>query len=841
MGDVVLAARGVTKRFGGQAAVADVSFELRAGEVHALVGENGAGKSTLVKVLDGYHQPDEGEVMVEGEPRRFGSVRDAEHAGVAMIPQELDLFGELSAAENLVVGRERPKQPWGGLDWAAIRASAAERFEALGVELDPDVPVKQLSTANQQLVAIARALAGDARAVIMDEPTSSLSGQEVRRLFGVIRDLAEHGVGVVFISHRLDEIFELSDRVTVLRDGRHVETKAAAELDPEELVRLMVGRSLDEDRITRDDVEPGVIALEVRGLARDGDFEDVDLTLREGEIVGLGGLIGAGRTEVAEAIFGARRADRGDVTMRGDRLDARSPGAAMRQGVFYVPEDRQGEGLVLEFGVEDNVTLSILERLTKGGFLNRRSERSVVDGLRDQLAIKGGDGGPVSRLSGGNQQKVVLAKALARKPEVLLLDEPTRGVDVGAKAEIHGLIDELSRDGKAVLVISSEMEELLALSDRVLVMREGRLTGEFTREEATQERVMQAATGATANGNGNGSAAGAVAASARAAVPKAAAVHRPNVAKRLLARPAAPAVAFLALLVVIFSLATPDFLTTDNLRGVLASVAVLGIIALGVNQVILAGDIDISVGSMLGVCAIVAGAVGTTIGGLLLPLLAAMAAGALIGALNGTLTTRARIPSIIVTLGMLYALRGVALLVSGGEWVTGISAQTRALGTETIFGLEVSTILLFAVAAAVAAAGRYTTWGRDVHAVGGNRVAARFAGLDIDRTRLLAFVLTGALVGLAAVVLVGRVGSVTTDAGTGMELQVIAAVVIGGTSIAGGRGSTLAALLGAILIGVFLNGLVLLDVPAVWQNVVLGGLILLAVSTDAVRRRVLER
>jgi ribose/xylose/arabinose/galactoside ABC-type transport system permease subunit len=296
---------------------------------------------------------------------------------------------------------------------------------------------------------------------------------------------------------------------------------------------------------------------------------------------------------------------------------------------------------------------------------------------------------------------------------------------------------------------------------------------------------------------------------------------------------------FLALLIVIFALATPDFATTENVRGILASVAVLGIIALGVNQVVLAGDIDISVGSMLGVCAIAAGAVGQSIGGLLLPLLAAMLVGAAIGLVNGGLTTIARIPSIIVTLGMLYALRGVALLVSGGEWVTGISAQTRSLGTETIFGLEVSTVLLFVMAAVVAAVGRYTTWGRDVHAVGGNRVAARFAGLDINRTRVLAFVLTGALVGLAAVVLVGRVGSVTTDAGTGMELQVIAAVVIGGTSIAGGRGSTIAALLGAILIGVFLNGLVLLDVPAVWQNVVLGGLILLAVSTDAVRRRVL--
>jgi ribose/xylose/arabinose/galactoside ABC-type transport system permease subunit len=312
-------------------------------------------------------------------------------------------------------------------------------------------------------------------------------------------------------------------------------------------------------------------------------------------------------------------------------------------------------------------------------------------------------------------------------------------------------------------------------------------------------------------------------------------------ARRLLARPAAPAVAFLALLILIFAVTADGFFTWENARGIVASVAVLGVIAIGVNQVILAGDIDISVGSMLGLCAVVVGAVSTATGGLILPVLGGMAAGAAIGLVNGTLTTKARIPAIIVTLGMLYALRGITLVVTGGDWVTGIPAATRTLGTGTVFGLELSTVILLVVAAIVAAVGRYTAWGRDVHAVGGNRRAARFAGLGVDGVRVRAFVLTGALVGLAATILVGRVGSVTTDAGTGMELQVIAAVVIGGTSIAGGRGSTVAALTGTILIGVFLNGLVLLKVPAVWQNVVLGGLILLAVSTDAVRRRILER
>ncbi|HYH90048.1 MAG TPA: sugar ABC transporter ATP-binding protein [Solirubrobacteraceae bacterium] len=385
--EAVVACRGLNKRFGGQVAVDGVDFDVRAGEVHALVGENGAGKSTLVKMLDGYHRPDEGSLLAGGEEVRFDSVRDAERAGVAMIPQELDLFGELTVAENLVVGRDRPRRPWGGIDWKAIRTAARERFEALGVEIDVDVPVKQLPTANQQLVAIARALAGDARVVIMDEPTSSLSGGEVERLFGVIRDLTGSGVGVVYISHRLEEVFEIADRITVMRDGHHVETKPASELDSEELVKLMVGRSLEEG-IDRDGAEAGDVVLDVRGLGRHGEFSAIDLTLRAGEIVGLGGLIGAGRTEVAETIFGVRHADDGEVRVNGEPLSARSPEAAMREGIFYVPEDRQDEGLILEFEVTDNVTLSILERLSSrascAGATRPRSSASCASGCRSR-------------------------------------------------------------------------------------------------------------------------------------------------------------------------------------------------------------------------------------------------------------------------------------------------------------------------------------------------------------------------------------------------------------------------------------------------------------------------
>jgi rhamnose transport system ATP-binding protein len=431
---------------------------------------------------------------VGGEVVEFTSPRDAEAAGIAMIPQELDLFPELTIAENLFVGRHRPRTRWGTLDQGAMRAEARQRLRSLGVDMDVGVTVKQLSSANQQIVAIARALVGEARAVVMDEPTASLTEREVQQLFGIIAGLTSDGVGVVYISHRMDEIFKISDRITVLRDGRHIATAPASELDAEELVRLMVGRPLNE-LFSRHHHEVGGVVLEVRGLSRAGEFENVDFVLRRGEILGLAGLVGAGRSELAQTIFGIRTPEAGETSIEGDEVKIRSPQTAMERGIFYVPEERRAQGLILPFSIKNNVTLSILDRIARFGFVPR-SERQTADRFVEELSIRGATVmDPVSRLSGGNQQKVVLAKALAREPSILLLDEPTRGVDVGAKSEIYRLIDDLARQGKAILLISSELEEVLSMSDRILVMREGKLTGEFDRKEATQEKVMTAATG----------------------------------------------------------------------------------------------------------------------------------------------------------------------------------------------------------------------------------------------------------------------------------------------------------------------------------------------------------
>ncbi len=486
---------GVQKRFGGVVAVDSVDFELLDGEVHALVGENGAGKSTLMKIVNGLYAPDGGSFEVGGETAAFHSPRDAEASGIAMIPQELDLFPELTVAENLYVGRRRPRTWWGGVDWGTMRRAARERFDSLGVDLDVGTLVKRLSVANQQIVAIARALLNEARAVIMDEPTASLAGREVERLFNIIRDLKASGVGVVYISHRLEEIFAISDRITVMRDGEHVATRPAQEMDTQELVRLMVGRPLNE-LFSRTEGEAGEVALELRGLGRRGEFEDVSIEVRRGEIVGLAGLVGAGRTELAQSIFGISPPETGEVLVDGKPLKATSPQATMERGIFYVPEERQSQGLILPFPIKHNMSLGILDRLSRLGFVSFKKEGEEAERLAGSLSVRGaGVSDPVSRLSGGNQQKVVLGKALAREPSILLLDEPTRGVDVGAKSEIYALIDGLARDGKAVLLVSSELEEVLSMSDRIFVMREGKITGELAGREATQESVMAAATG----------------------------------------------------------------------------------------------------------------------------------------------------------------------------------------------------------------------------------------------------------------------------------------------------------------------------------------------------------
>jgi rhamnose transport system ATP-binding protein len=492
----VLSLRHAAKSFGAVQAVVDGSADLYPGEAHALLGENGAGKSTVVKMLAGVYQPDAGELLIDGRPVVLHSPAAARDAGLAVIYQEPTLFPDLTVAENIFMGRQ-PLRAGRRIDRRLMRGEATALFGRLGVRLDPERICRGLSIADQQIVEIAKALSLDARVIVMDEPTAALSAAEVARLFDVVRALCAGGAAVLFISHRLEEVFEICQRVTVMRDGRHVLTSELAGLTADDLVRAMVGRQVTQ-RTGSGGRQPGQEILQVDRLTREGVFTDISLRVRAGEIVVLAGLVGSGRSEVARAIFGIDRYDAGAVTLAGRALRKASPAAAMAAGVGYVPEDRRQQGLVMDMSVQQNMALASLDRLRTAGLIRSAAERAFATGWAQRLRLKYGRlTDPVSRLSGGNQQKVVLAKWLGRQPSLLIVDEPTRGIDIATKAEVHGLLVQLAADGVAILMISSELPEVLANGDRILVMREGRLTAEYPRVEATEEKIMAAATGQT--------------------------------------------------------------------------------------------------------------------------------------------------------------------------------------------------------------------------------------------------------------------------------------------------------------------------------------------------------
>lgn len=485
----ILELKNIDKSFPGVKALSGVNFDIYPGEVHALLGENGAGKSTLIKIASGVYEPDSGEILVDGKPTRLGNPRDAQRHGIATIHQELLLYPDLSVAENVFMGHAI-RNRWGGIDWGACRDKTREILASLNIyDMDVRRNVGSLTVGNRQRVEIAKALSMNARVLIMDEPTAAITESDVERLFEITELLKERGVGIVYISHRLNEIFEIADRATVLRDGMYINTKPVAETDESDLISMMVGRTID-NLFPKMDAEIGEVVLSVKDLTRKPLTNNVSLEIRAGEIVGLAGLIGAGRSELAHCLFGTSPAESGTIKINGQEVKIKSPRQAMDYGIAYLPEDRGTQGLVREMDVQVNTSLTMLHELSRMTFIDRNGELKLAEDTIERLAIRAYSPHQiVGKLSGGNQQKIVVGKWLARQPKVLIMDEPTRGIDVGSKAEIHRLMSELALHGMAILMISSELPEVLAMSDRIIVMREGHVVGEFTREEATQENV----------------------------------------------------------------------------------------------------------------------------------------------------------------------------------------------------------------------------------------------------------------------------------------------------------------------------------------------------------------
>lgn len=794
----MLELRGLSKSYGAVRALRSVSLSVAKGEVLAVCGENGAGKSTLNRILAGAVAPDEGSVVLDSAPLPFGDVRAAERAGVVMVHQEAATFLDLTAAENHGLMDEPTTGNGVWLDRKEMTKRATASLDTLGEDFDVANRLADLSPAQRQMVALARATSQSCQVLILDEPTASLSARECESLFRAVKNLAAQGVTVLYVTHRLDEVFVLADRIAVLRDGELVSVVETAATSRDELVRLMVGRELQvpESRGT----QTGEVALNVEGLTREGEFQDVSFSVRRGEIVALAGLVGAGRSELVQCIFGLVKPSAGRVSIVGK--------------LALVPEDRQHQGLHLPFSVRENIAMASL----RPSRIAAREEQETAEAIMTHLKIKApGKESNVASLSGGNQQKTLLGKWAASSPDILILDEPTRGVDVGSKAQIHQMVKDWASEGKAVVVVSSEMEEVLALGDRIVVLSEGRVTGELSREGASSEAVLQLA------------------------LPSGGHESRVRGGRRGVPREAVVAL-LLALLFVGVSAVNPAFASAQNINDMLIKIAPVAAVGAMMTLLIASREIDISIGSMMGFVAALLGVM-TSASRFGLPvalgILICLVAGVLGGVLNGFLTAVCRIPSIIVTLGMLSVWRGATELLLGGKWIVGLPPQLREIGTGSCAGLANPIWLAIAVVLSALWIARRTPFGLRVAALGSNPEAARLRGVNGVRLKLAVFALVGLSVGIAAIFSSTQLDVIESGFGLGFELAVIAAVVVGGTSILGGRTSVLGTVLGASLLGVVSTALIFLklgEAATYWERAIQGGLILIAVAGDQFRR-----
>ncbi len=815
----MLQLRDIRKSFPGVTALDGVDLTLHAGSVHALLGENGAGKSTLINVLCGIHRPDAGEMQLRGATVAFADARAARAAGIATVHQEADLFPDLTVAENVALEHGWSRR--GGLiDWPRLRRLTREALHALGRDLDPDQPASTLTAAQRQLVGIAAALAQNAAILILDEPTSSLSEAEAHTLFGHLRQFRARGGAVLYVSHRLEEVFRLADTVTVLRDGRRVWSGPLADTTPTQLIGWMVGREALQV-VSRATAPPGPVRLACRGLtAADGSFRDVTLEVRAGEVLGLYGLIGAGRSEWAQAIFGLKPVAAGELQIEGERGIPAGPGAAARRGLAYLPEDRLRQGICAGLTVRANAVLATLRRLAVGPFVAARAETRQAQTVLAPLAVRMRSLlQPVGTLSGGNQQKVVFGRWLACEPGTLLLDEPTRGVDVGAKAEIHALVRRLAESGRAVVLISSDLPEVLAHSDRVGVFRGGRLVAMFDAATATPEQVAAAALPMVGAGS---------------SVRETTSSRRPNRAAwfRELAL-----LAVVAVLAALLAWRTDTFWQAGTLRDVAENASLLVLCGLGAALVILAGGIDISFGSVMALSAAVAGYLMQEGRSPLLAVPAALAVGTLAGGLNAAVSLAGRVHPIVVTLGTLSLYRGLTLLLIAGRQITEVPAAFRAPVRATLLGVPALVwVALLLVGGAWFLLG-WTAAGRNLFALGSNAAAAERTGIRKGRVWLVVFALQGLLAALAGLLALGLTGNLQASDFEEKTLEAIGVAVVGGIAITGGRGSVWGIWGAALLFRVLEKGWVLLHIPSYWQRTIVGSLLLLAILANRLARR----
>lgn len=810
----------VSKRFPGVVALSGVSISLERGQVHALLGENGAGKSTLVNLLCGVYRPDDGQIKLSGMPITLRDPVEARKQGIVVVHQEPDVFETLDVAESLALSNGLPSR-FGIVRWSEVNRAADHVINGACEIVRSRDPARMLSIAQRQKLAISLAIEQNPGVVLLDEPTSSLSRAESEWLFDRIAELKSRGAGILYISHRFEEIERVCDCVTVLRDGKVVATGPVGEFSRDRMIQLMVGRSQTENRppapSTAD--HPRRTLLQVEGVTDRSDrFRQISLEIREGEILGLYGLIGAGRSEFARALFGMGDLAEGKIELDGCPYSPDHPRHAVEKGIAYLPEDRLKQAIFSQLAVRSNLVIASLRRWSIGPFVSRSRERRATQASIASMGVKAqSPEQAISQLSGGNQQKIVFARWILTNPKVLILDEPTRGVDLNAKAEIHRLIREVTDQGTGVMLVSSDLPEILSVSDRIAVFRKGSIAATWDRSDATPERVAEASlpTGPTSAANETHPRTG----------------LRPRKLGLLLST---------ALMVTLLALTTGGrFLTAANLVGILMNASVIVILALGQSAVMIAGGIDISVGSLMALAA-ASGAIAmrsALFSGF--PVLAGIAVGLLVGfgggVLNAAIVIGGRLQPIVVTLGMMTVYRGTLILLTGGQVLGDLPDTFRNLANGRVGVVPGSVILLGLIVVAAWFFLSSTVWGRQIYAHGSNSRASRVAGISSARVWIVAFGMGGLLVGLAGLLELAQNGSMQTVMGQGYELKAIAAAVIGGVAVTGGRGGVTGVFLGALFLSLLQNSLVLWEISRYHYDLVIGGILMLAVLSDRFR------
>ena len=810
----------LSKRFPGVQALDNISLQIPRGEVHAVVGENGAGKSTLMKILAGAEKPDTGSIFINGRKLEVFTPQSARKLGIDIIFQEFSLIAHLSAEKNISLGREPNRLGW------IVRHREILTAKRLLAEMEADipinVPVSQLSVGQQQLIEIAKALSLNASTIIMDEPASALSATEREQLFALIAKLRRRNITILYVSHSLDEIFRISDSVSVLKDGRLVFTKATADISADELILAMVGRKLEH-------VYPpkaksvGRPLLAVKNLSSGRKLKSVSFNLREGEILGLYGLVGAGRTELCKALFGVLPR-KGTIQLHDRKLSHHHPASAIRNGMVFLTEDRKNEGLIMGFSVRENIALPSLKMRATLGVVNKLAERKSVAEICEKLKVKTPSiESDVYYLSGGNQQKVVIGKWLLAAPQVMICDEPTRGVDIGAKMEIYAYLRNLADRGLAVILVSSELPEIIGMSDRILVMRNGSISCEFEIAQTDEASILAAALNKPSDKEAS-------------TIPVHSSQPDSKIAKR---RPGVSAwlynadrVVFLTLLCLIgIGIFTSDsFLNKYNLTSILRDAAALGIVAMGQAMVMIGGGLDISVGSIVSLTTILAAmSVNGSDAMIAAGLFTCLAVGLGIGILNGIAVVKLKIAPFIATLGMMSIVHGSVLLVAHGP-VGSVGKIFRSLSRGSVGPFPAALVIVLLVFAGAAVVMNKSVYGRYLSATGANSEVARLSGIPVQRVIFSSYILSALGAVLAGLYLTSRMGMGDPLVGRGFEMDSIIAVLIGGVPFGGGRGNIFGVIAGVLFLAVLGNLLNMWNLHSWYHQIVKAVILLLAIS-----------